>query len=985
MIKKYIYFLVLITFQSFSQSIHTQFYTANSGLLSNNVSKVFIDSKGSLWLGSRAGLAKKTVNGFEKVNQALQYKFNNIYDITEDYQQGMWIAGYGQGLLYFDKKQSRLFQEKDGLASNIVRSIKNYGNRIYVGTLSGLSIINLNDFSIINPSFTKHPQYDFTVTSTFQFQNKIFATTLNDGIYEVTDKQLIKVSDIKKVFSTFVYQNQLFVGTEKELLVLDPKTLNTIKTYSIPSVWEYVVVNKQLYFVSSGIFETKGGIFALKNDQVFNVSKRFEIPFYDLKSLAYHPNFSFFYVGSFDNGLVQIHTNSPIEKIPEMGETYTITSHGSIEYMFHKQGLSLVSNQKIVKHISNSSFKDFQLKNESRFKKIAVKENHFYPIDYSTTAENIQYYQTKGHNDEIWVASNLGMFVLSLQGEIKHYYPVHVFCFDFFKDQLITPVPYGGVRIFEDIHSMRYTYHQEYEQPNIPADIVDMVVTNDGVYFASALSGLYEYRNGVFQSFLHNKTFKEAKIKRIALSSKGNLFVVTDFNDVYELSVASTPIKVVRKIAYDQVRGTSTSFVKANKGFLYIGTNEGINVFTASKYYFIDKDQGLKSYNNQSGVIVNDKLLIAGKDGVFSLQTNYFNERKPIEPKIELQKVLVNNKEWIEKEFYDKRLVFDNSENQLTFIYELLGMQFPEKVEVFYRLKKSLQWEKSSTTSRIQLNYLESGDYDVQLKVLDHDQGEEYLIDLAAIKILPPFYLQWPFILGSIMFLSFGMVIIYQRKLKDQQKKQEVVQKQLEYEKQLSEVKLQALKSQMNSHFLFNVLSSIQYFILTKDIDNALYYLERFSNLIRTTLDFSDKKSVSLYEEIAYLEKYVEIENLRTEHDVVLKQSIHSSINLSEIQIVPLLLQPFIENAMVHAFPPTIEQPEITITIEPVAEGIQIEIADNGVGYVSKSKKHESKGISIVQKRLELTQKNLKKELMISSNDQGTKVVLVIDGTKIIE
>ena len=294
MIKKYIYFLVLITFQSFSQSIHTQFYTANSGLLSNNVSKVFIDSKGSLWLGSRAGLAKKTVNGFEKVNQALQYKFNNIYDITEDYQQGMWIAGYGQGLLYFDKKQSRLFQEKDGLASNIVRSIKNYGNRIYVGTLSGLSIINLNDFSIINPSFTKHPQYDFTVTSTFQFQNKIFATTLNDGIYEVTDKQLIKVSDIKKVFSTFLYQNQLFVGTEKELLVVDTKTQAIIKTYSIPSVWDYAVVNRQLYFVSSGIFETKGGIFALENDQVFNVSKRFEIPFYDLKSLAYHPNFSFF-------------------------------------------------------------------------------------------------------------------------------------------------------------------------------------------------------------------------------------------------------------------------------------------------------------------------------------------------------------------------------------------------------------------------------------------------------------------------------------------------------------------------------------------------------------------------------------------------------------------------------------------------------------------------------------------------------------------
>lgn len=980
MINKFIYILILVTTQVYSQSIYTQFYTANNGLLSNNVSKVYLDSKGELWVGSRAGLSKKSINGFDKIPQALQYKFNNIFDIKEDHRQGMWIAGYGQGLLYFNKEKTHLFQEKEGLASNKVRCIEQFGNRMYIGTLSGLSIIDLDDFSITNPTFPKHPNFDFTVTSFFKIGTKIYATTLNNGIFQITERSLIKISDCKKVFSSFLFQNKLYIGTEKELLVLNPKTFAIIKKYPIASVWQYTLVDNQLYFVSSGVFETIGGIFRLENDKVYNISNLFNIPFYDLQTLVFHPDFSFFYVGSFDNGLVQIQTKSPVTKLKNVGKTYTIDSYNNVDFIFHEKGLSLISQQKIVKQISNSVFKDFQIKNDSKYKKNAVKENHFYPIDYTTTADEIQFYQAKIYNQKLWVASNIGFFILSLEGDLLNYYPVHVFCFDFLNNKLITPVPYGGVRIFDDIHTMDYTYFHDYHQPSIPAEIVDIVSTNDAVYFASALSGLYEYKNGNFQSFLLNKTFTEAKIKRITLNAKGNLYVVTDFNDVYELSIATTPVKIIRKISYDKIKGSSASFVQSVDGLLFIGTNEGLNVFSESKYYFLDKEQGLLSYNNNVAKCKKEEILIGGKEGVFILQSNYFNIKNPKAPQVELQKLMVNNEVWHNPLSNKSNIILKNTENNLLLKFELLGVKFPGKVKVFYRLKKSLQWVQSTSKNQIQLNYLESGTYDIQLKIIDLDQGEEYIIDLVTIKISPPFYLQWSFVIVCILISALGVILIYQRKLKNQQKKQEIVRKQLEYEKQLSDVKLQALKSQMNSHFLFNVLNSIQYFILIKDFDNALYYLERFSNLIRTTLEFSDKKSVSLYEELAYLEKYIEIENLRKDYKVVLKQSIHQSINLSEIQIVPLLLQPFVENAMIHAFPPTIENPEISIEIKPIEEGIQIIVADNGVGYLPKTQKHQSKGISIVQKRLELTQKNLKKELVITSNTQGTRVVLVIDG-----
>src|SRR5690606_24213938 len=168
--------------------------------------------------------------------------------------------------------------------------------------------------------------------------------------------------------------------------------------------------------------------------------------------------------------------------------------------------------------------------------------------------------------------------------------------------------------------------------------------------------------------------------------------------------------------------------------------------------------------------------------------------------------------------------------------------------------------------------------------------------------------------------------------------------------------------------------------ILCKDVDNALYYLERFSQLIRTTLDYSDKKSIRLSDEIAYLEQYIAIENLRAENTIVFKEIIAHDLDSTEIKITPLLLQPFVENAIVHAFPPSVLQPEIELKVEKTAKGIQITITDNGVGYQQKAApKHTSKGINIVQNRLDLTQKKLQKPIQINTSNKGTQVVIFID------
>ncbi|WP_430613395.1 two-component regulator propeller domain-containing protein [Flavobacterium sp. JP2137] len=165
--------LFLLFFQyHFAQSTDTKIYNSNNGLISNYVSKVFVDSKDDLWVGTRAGLAKKVMNRFEQEPNSILYKFNNIFDILEDDENGMWIAGYGQGVLYFHNNQSKLIDVKSGLISNQVRTLYSTGGKIYAGTQNGVSIISTKDLSIKNPKFSQNKSYFFEVSSFFRTQKK---------------------------------------------------------------------------------------------------------------------------------------------------------------------------------------------------------------------------------------------------------------------------------------------------------------------------------------------------------------------------------------------------------------------------------------------------------------------------------------------------------------------------------------------------------------------------------------------------------------------------------------------------------------------------------------------------------------------------------------------------------------------------------------------------------------------------------------------
>lgn len=181
------------------------------------------------------------------------------------------------------------------------------------------------------------------------------------------------------------------------------------------------------------------------------------------------------------------------------------------------------------------------------------------------------------------------------------------------------------------------------------------------------------------------------------------------------------------------------------------------------------------------------------------------------------------------------------------------------------------------------------------------------------------------------------------------------------FENEINELKLASLHSQMNPHFIFNALNSIKLYIINNDRDRAAHYLTRFSKLIRKILEASNKNEVTLKEELETLDLYLNIENIRFQNQIEVSVSLDKTVNLEQVKLPPLILQPFLENAIWHGLSSKKSDKKIIIHVSKYnAHFVEISIEDNGIGReasakikAEKSIKRKSVGIQLTKERLE--------------------------------
>ncbi len=300
-----------------------------------------------------------------------------------------------------------------------------------------------------------------------------------------------------------------------------------------------------------------------------------------------------------------------------------------------------------------------------------------------------------------------------------------------------------------------------------------------------------------------------------------------------------------------------------------------------------------------------------------------------------------------------------------------------------YRLRPSDEWNH---TKDISINYaaLSHGVYQFEIQSAN-SSGQWSASTKYPFTINPPFWKTTWFIALGIISITLIIFSIYRYQIRQ-------IKIKANFERNIQDLRQAALRAQMNPHFIFNCLNSIQGFIIAGDNSIATNYLLRFAQLIRSVLNASQEKLVSMEDEVDLLQHYVFLENLRMEQPFDFKITIDPKIDTYEVCIPPLLTQPLLENAIIHGLSPSKRKGKIEIIYQLENELLRVRIKDNGIGCTNEHLKvrdrdfYQSLGLGIIQKRLELQNKNHIPKPFIAFQSlqnaegwqQGTQVTLSI-------
>lgn len=208
-----------------------------------------------------------------------------------------------------------------------------------------------------------------------------------------------------------------------------------------------------------------------------------------------------------------------------------------------------------------------------------------------------------------------------------------------------------------------------------------------------------------------------------------------------------------------------------------------------------------------------------------------------------------------------------------------------------------------------------------------------------------------------------------------------------EIENRMQELELKALRSQMNPHFLFNALASVQNLVSKEQNESALKYLADFGELVRRTLNNTDKEEITLQEELKAVEIYIELEKIRSEFDFTIRVS--NAVDTNNTYVPPMILQPFVENALLHGLlPKELDDRKLAIKVSEKEKNLQIIVDDNGIGRAAAKKiekKKNGKAIKLLKERISILSEKSNENYNIEIVDkykngspQGTKVIITL-------
>ena len=969
-----------------------QFYpskniTTLDGLSNNTVNTIYKDSRGLVWVGTQNGVNVLQGNSIINLKKNDGLAHETCWDIAEDSNHNMWFASFGGGLSVFNGNKFKVFNTQKGLVNDFIRKLFAFKNKILVGTSNGLSIIDINTNKILNFYNTYHKE-PFQVMAFFEYKGNVYCTTYRSGVFKV-DLDKSKLTFLSKnkecVLSAVQYGGYVFSGGDlfgttvnKSTVAEYLKNNKPIQSFGDTFFWKFIKDKRgTLYGGADGVKFPTGGIFRIGDNQVHNMNLSFGVDSNSIWGLEYDKEHDRLYLGTSDHGLYEINLDNQIQ---HFDKGYFNRSKLDVKEVNHFNSNKLILHSEGLLGISTKNFIQFSIEKNTfyQYMKSYHISNHINPIP---AIDQIEFRHLKINDDKIIVTTSVGLFWMNQIGKVIDFIPLNSGAIDFISPtKILYHIPYRTVNVLTKTKSTISETAFDLNNKNNPRDIVEIIKIKSAYFLISRFYGLYKYENGKFISYANSGVWKEKELLHLTKNKQNNLIISNASGDVFVLDVANK-LKIIQKIDHAELYGSSISFLESYKDYIIVGTEKGVNIYRDGKIQLVDQEQGLKNTIFTSAHILNNSLIIGTQNGYYTLDLESYTSAPKTNHQVKISKIEVNfkpietrNFKWFSYTKSQISLPYDQNTISISFYPE--KHPYPNKLTYRYKLigLDSKDWSNWDTNSSINIPYLPSGNFMLRLEIKDKFSGNIYSQDLLLVVITPPFWKTWWFILGLVILVSILIYVVYRKRIS-------YIQKQAENQNRLVETKMEALQSQMNPHFVFNAINSIQFYIIKKNTDDAMMFLGEFSKIIRNTLNNSSKLKISLQEEIDFLNSYIILENMRFDNRVLFEIQVDKSIDVSKIQFPPMLLQPFIENVFAHAFNETIVNPTLQIRFSIMEASLICEIIDNGIGIsqTSSNKLFESKGIKLVKERIGLFQKSVSDPITFSTTEGGgTHITLKI-------
>lgn len=466
------------------------------------------------------------------------------------------------------------------------------------------------------------------------------------------------------------------------------------------------------------------------------------------------------------------------------------------------------------------------------------------------------------------------------------------------------------------------------------------------VYFAS-IDGLFQYVNGKIEEVLidgrslyANKLFFDHG--KLWVGSVSNGILILENNKVIEHFTEGKLLS-----------GSAVKAFKVHDEIVYVATDEGFNVIDrkTNTFNFFGYADGIVSKEVNAIEYCYGSVYLATNKGLLKLPSAM--SKNSIRPNIEITGFEVNHSYTPLSNHYPD---LKYNENNITIQFNTACFKARGNFKYKYRLLglDSNWYYNPATNNKVLYSSLPPGSFIFEVKALNEDGFESMASKIITFYISPPFWQRWWFYAVIVLAVSGIVAMLFMIRIR-------FITRRAELRNKVTASQLTALKSQMNPHFLFNTLNSLQDLILKHDIKSSNYYLNKFSVLMREVLDVSGKEEIVLAREIKLLDTYLELEKLRFGDEFKFEIKTDEALDLDHLALPPMIIQPFIENALKHGLLHKKGDKRLSVEFKLEQAILLCIITDNGIGRkrseeikARNNRTHKSFATEATDKRMNL-------------------------------